>query len=107
MRKLVPILTALASLTIASTSYTAAAYNSVTHNYIRCLSDSDIDTSEISEAATDDAQEFFATHNSEKWYDGIAHVGLSHAIKNGYSGNAAYLYMEYFDVAYRALYKDQ
>jgi hypothetical protein len=107
MKKLVLLLTALASLTIASTSPAAAAYSPVGPNYIKCFSDSEIDASEISEAATDDAQEFFNTHNSEKWYDGIAHVGLSHAIKSGYSGNAAYLYMEYFDVAYRALYKDQ
>jgi hypothetical protein len=107
MKEISLILAALASLTIASTSHATFAYSPVTQNYLRCLSDSDVDIAEISETATDDAQDFFTTHNSEKWYDTIANVGLSHAMKSGYKGNAAYLYMEYFDVAYRALYKDQ
>jgi hypothetical protein len=107
MKKALLILTALASLTIASTSYTAAAHSFATHNYIRCLSDSDIDTSEISEAATDDAQEFFTTHNSQQWMDKIFQIGLSHAIKNAYDGQAAHLYTAYFAVAYKAFYTDQ
>jgi hypothetical protein len=107
MKTIIQCMLAAASLTIANASYSAASYSPVAFNSIRCLSDSDIDTSEISEAATDDAQEYFSTHNSQKFYDGIANVGLSHAMKGGYKGDAAYLYMEYFDVAYRALYKDQ
>jgi hypothetical protein len=107
MKTLILSMMTVASLTVASVSYSAFAYVSNTRSDVRILSHSEIDTSEISEAATEDAQEYFNTHNSQKWYDGIANVGLSHAMKGGYKGDAAYLYMEYFDVAYRALYKDQ
>jgi hypothetical protein len=98
---------AVASLTLATESHAAAAYSPVTPNSIRCLADSDIDISEISEAATDDAQEFFASHNSKRWHDEALNIGIAHGIKNGYKGQAAYLYGDYFYTAFDALYKDQ
>jgi hypothetical protein len=105
--KIVLILTALASLTIASGFHSVAADGPDDIKLISDSADSDMDTSAISEAATDDAQEFFATHNSQKWMDKIFQIGLSHALKNGYDGDAAHLYTAYFAVAYKALYTDQ
>jgi hypothetical protein len=107
MKTLIILLLSFSVMIFVPTSYSAVAYATTIAKIVKDLSDSDIDTSAISEAATDDAQDYFASHNSQKAYDGIANVGLSHAMKNGYSGNSAYFYMEYFDVAYRALYKDQ
>jgi hypothetical protein len=107
MKRIMPVLTLLAGLTVATGFYAAAADRTIGYHKISDSSDSDMDTSEISEAATDDAQEFFATHNSKQWMDKIFQIGLSHALKNGYDGQQAHLYTAYFAVAYKALYTDQ
>jgi hypothetical protein len=107
MKTFIILLLSLSVVLFVPTAHSAVAYATTSPKMVQILSDADIDTSAISDTATEDAQEYFASHNSQKTYDGIADVGLSHAMKDGYTGNAAYLYMEYFDVAYRALYKDQ
>jgi hypothetical protein len=105
--KTVLMLTAVAGLTMASGFHSAAAEGNSSPHEMRDLSDSDMDISEISEAATDDAQEFFESHNSKTWHDKALNIGIAHGIKNGYKGQAAYLYGDYFYTAFDALYKDQ
>jgi hypothetical protein len=106
MKTLLP-LTAVASLTIATGFHSIAADGINSLNAISGSSDSDVDISAISEAATDDAPEFFESHNDKKWHDEALNIGIANGIKNGYKGQAAYLYGDYFYTAFDALYKDQ
>ena len=107
MKSIILFLMALASLTIATGFHSAAADGTNSLSNISDSSDSDVNISAISEAATDDAQEFCASHNSKKWHDEALNIGIAHGIKNGYKGQAAYLYGDYFYTAFDALYKDQ
>lgn len=107
MNTIISLITLFASLTIVTGFHSAAADFTNGLNYITDSSDSDVDVSEISEAATDDAQEFFTSHNSKRWHDEALNIGIAHGIKSGYKGQAAYLYGDYFYTAFDALYKDQ
>jgi hypothetical protein len=106
MKNIIPLITILASLTTATGYHSAATDNTNSFRYTSA-SDSDMDISDISEAASDDAQEFFTSHNSKRWHDDALTIGIAHGIKNGYKGQAAYLYADYFYSAFDALYKDQ
>jgi hypothetical protein len=87
MKSFIPFITILTSLTAATTFHSAAADVA---DRLRYTSDSgsDLDISEISEAATDDAEEFFTSHNSKKWHDQALTIGIAHGIKNGYKGTS-------------------
>jgi hypothetical protein len=68
---------------------------------------SDADTAQIMESATDDAKTFFLTHNTLAADKAALNTGLAHGLKNGYKGQAAYLYADFFYTTFDALYKDQ
>jgi hypothetical protein len=99
---------ACASLTISTGSLAKDADGYNTLNDTNESADSDgTSLSDYESEATDDAQSFFATHNSEKWKSKALDIGLAHAIKKGYKGNEAYAYMSVFNDVFEALFMDQ